>query len=80
MINDTLSNFLQYVIRDESEEMLKIGERLTAFLYLVIRDELPAGKVIKIIQEIESIEGNIEFTNGFLEALAADCAKRIISD
>lgn len=54
-------------------------ERLVAFLYLLMRDELSTGTVCRIIQEFTECSDptGFEFTNPHLEALARDYADRI---
>jgi len=56
------------------------NHKLTAFLYLLIRDHLPSGKVAKLIMDVHKITENIEYTNEHLEALAKDYATRITED
>lgn len=56
-------------------------EKLTAFLYIIIRDHLPAGTIANAIIYLESmIEDDVEFSNENLKSLAEDYAKRIISN
>lgn len=56
-----------------------VVRRLTAFLYLLMRDRVPTGDVCQIIMDIgESSE--FEFTSKHLEALARDYADRIIGE
>ena len=53
-------------------------ERLVAFLYLIMRDELPTGTVCKTITDItENDATGFQFTSPHLEALARDYANRI---
>lgn len=54
-------------------------ERLVAFLYSLMRDELPTGTVCRVIQEFteDFKPTGFEFTNPHLEALARDYADRI---
>ena len=58
-------------------------ERLTAFLYIMMRDQLPTGIVCATIQasepnEIGCFEDGYEFTNQHLAALAEDYAGRLL--
>ena len=61
--------------------MVNKHERLVAFLYLLMRDELPAGTVCRIINElIETDTGKLtgyKFTNPHLEAMARSYAARL---
>jgi len=51
---------------------------LTSFFYQLIRDELPAGKVEKIIQDIiDEEEKEIIFTNGWLAQYANNLAETL---
>ena len=56
-------------------------ERLVAFLYVLMRDELPTGIVFRVISHFEDINPGdqigFEFTNPHLEALARDYANQI---
>lgn len=53
--------------------------KLTAFLYLMMRDHLPTGVVAKIIMDIDELNtGRIEYSNDLLKALAEDYAGRIL--
>ena len=56
-------------------------DRLVMFLYLLMRDELPTGSVVKLIGEIEEL-GNLdpEFSNKHLEAMARDYADRLLDN
>lgn len=50
------------------------------FLYTLMRDHLPAGQVESIVREVLlHREYEIRFTNGWLHAYAAYCAKRLNS-
>lgn len=54
-------------------------ERLQAFLYLMMRDELPLGVVAKIVKDIEKFEGDhCVFTNKHLAAYAQDLCNRLM--
>lgn len=55
---------------------------LVAFLYHLLRDHLPAGRVAAIVNEatVVSTENVAEFTNGWLAEYAKDCAARLVPD
>ena len=50
--------------------------KLIEFLYVLMRDELPTGKVCTIISQLSDCD-EIIFTNEHLQALATDYANRI---
>jgi hypothetical protein len=51
---------------------------LTAFLYDLLRDELPAGKVEGMVREAEKCRGKeIRYTTGPLAELALSIAHRL---
>ena len=54
-----------------------MSESMVAFIYLLIRDELPLGSVARIVQEIEKIEDGVKFTNNGLEQSARDFVRRL---
>ena len=53
---------------------------LVCFLYLLLRDQLPAGKVECIMQEIPEFSNTTEtlYSNGYLLDYAKDVASRLI--
>ena len=51
-------------------------DKLTTFLYLLIRDDMAAGRVIQLANEARDVRKPI-FTNPHLEALARDVAERL---
>lgn len=53
-------------------------ENLVAFLYLLMRDELPTGRVVSVINMLGESEINAIYTNKNLEAMARDYAERLI--
>lgn len=55
-------------------------EHLATFLYLLMRDELPTGKVARIIQEVEKNKSHfdVEFSNRNLSGMAREYAERIL--
>jgi hypothetical protein len=53
---------------------------LVTFLYLLMRDEVTAGRVEKLIDQIGLVDGSVEasvFTNGWLALHAQDVAARL---
>ena len=52
---------------------------LVAFLYLLGRDHLPAGRISDLMNEVEQTAGPLprSFTNGWLARFAQDCADRL---
>ena len=53
-------------------------QRLQDFLYILIRDDLPSGKVANIIRNHSSEKDSV-FTNPMLESMAKVYAKAILS-
>ena len=64
-------------IRERSGNIDKKGI-LTAFLYTLMRDEIPVGKLEKIIKDLEdnNVE-NVQYSNGWLTEYANDLEKRL---
>ena len=62
----------------EASGKVTYADPLTSFFYQLIRDELPAGIVEKVIQQVinEPVEGCI-FTNGWLAEYAHNLAERL---
>lgn len=55
--------------------------RLTAFLYTLMRDHLPSGKIEQILVELEELGTNeYYFTNGLLAVYAEMLAERLGPD
>lgn len=51
---------------------------LTSFLYVLMRDELPVGKVEILVREIESEKGmKAVYTNGWLAKYAHNLANKL---
>lgn len=71
-------------MKNQIEELRKVSgaitysDPLTSFFYQLIRDELPAGTVEKIVQGVvdEPVEGCL-FTNGWLAQYANNLAERL---
>ena len=62
-----------------AENGIERQTKLTAFLYLIMRDHLPTGIIAKIIMDIDELDtGRIEYSNDHLRALAEDYAGRIL--
>jgi len=53
--------------------------KLTAFLYLLMRDELTCGKVVALVKMTEEGE-KFEFTNGWLAKYAAHLALKLTKE
>lgn len=53
-------------------------ERLAAFLYLLGRDELPAGKIERLVQAMEKDKGEIIYTEPLFAEIARKWAARIL--
>jgi hypothetical protein len=54
---------------------VNINDRLTSFLYDLIRDHLDAGTVEKLVRDAQ--EPDVAYTNGWLAKYAEDLAKRL---
>lgn len=54
------------------EEHRQYNQKLTCFMYLLLRDELPAGAVARIVQEVNEGDGTYVFSNKHLEGYAGD--------
>ena len=72
--NQTLRKVSGNIIFDNS---------MTAFLYLLMRDHLPVGKIEGIIRQIEKgrkdpNDSSILYSNGWLAQYAEYCANRLI--
>lgn len=51
---------------------------LVAFLYLLMRDHLPAGQVEAVVQTAaDAASAEFRFTNGWLATYASDLASRL---
>ncbi len=55
---------------------IKFNNRLISFLYELMRDYLPPGKVEEIVQNSEETIDTV-YTNGWLAKYAEDLAKRL---
>lgn len=63
----------------ERSGRVKLNGRLITFLYELMRDHLPAGKVEEIVRASED-ESEVTYTNGWLAQYAEDLAKRLSED
>lgn len=54
---------------------VNINDRLTSFLYELMRDHLPLGVVEKLVRD--SLEPDAAYTNGWLAKYAKDLADRL---
>ena len=55
---------------------VNINSRLVSFLYDLMRDYLPPGKVEELVQNAEDIP-DITYTNGWLAKYAEDLSNRL---
>ncbi len=53
------------------------GTRLEAFIYTLLRDHVPAGKIEQLMLNMSEHDG-FQFTNGWLAEYAKDVAARLI--
>lgn len=54
-------------------------EKLVTFLYLLMRDELPTGRVVELINQATTWpDRTAVYTNKHLEAMARDYTNRIL--
>lgn len=58
---------------------VEIDNKLTAFLYELMRDHLPAGKVEELVRSNEC-SAHIKYTNGYLADYAHLLSKRLTKD
>lgn len=65
-------------IRERSENV-DSGNPLEVFLYLLIRDHLPAGEVEKLVKDCEltAEDAKAQLSNGWLAEYAKDLATRL---
>jgi len=68
-------------IEKHTEKEKTPHKSLIAFLYLIMRDELPTGKVCNIITQIQNFHSDeIIYSNPHLHDLAKDYATRITEE
>jgi ATP-dependent Clp protease ATP-binding subunit ClpA len=63
-------------LRERSGEVTSTHPLVT-FLYLIIRDHLPAGTVEAVVREVSNDQQPTTFTNGYLAQYAQDLAERL---
>lgn len=64
-------------MRKESGDLAS-NDQLLSFLYLLMRDELPVGKVEQLVMEVENLDGyNLKYCNGWLAKYAQNLSQRI---
>ena len=59
---------------------VRSADKMVIFLYTLMRDEIPSGKIEEIIQEIDDMQGEVLFTNGWLAKYAINIAGRLKSE
>lgn len=71
---------------DENNEGLRVrsgnvvsGNRLAAFLYDLMRDQVPPGVIEEIVRKLPKPGQDVVYTNGWLASYCEDVAKRIIA-
>lgn len=52
-------------------------KKLTALIYMLLRDGLPAGRMEWIVQQIETCNGPITYSNQFLAGYAEELSNRL---
>lgn len=76
-------NFNHEPMRNQIEGMRKRSgtitseDKLTSFLYELMRDHIPCGVVEKIMLHLHDEHETIFFTNGWLASYAKDIAERL---
>jgi hypothetical protein len=45
-------------------------EKFVTFLYLLMRDAAPTGEIVRILKELDSVNGDCKFSSPELEAYA----------
>lgn len=56
-------------------------DKLAEFLYLLMRDELPSGNVMRVVQQLEESRGlDVRYCSHHLANHARDIAMRILGD
>ena len=54
-----------------------MNEKLITFLYLLMRDHLPVGEVIKLINSCSKLNLPVKFTNKQLAEISKNLLKRL---
>jgi hypothetical protein len=65
------------ILRSESGSV-DINSKLVSFLYELMRDHLPPGKIEDIVRR--SQDNDVEYTNGWLANYALNVATRLAAD
>ncbi len=58
----------------------KASNKMVVLLYLLLRDELPAGAIEKHVKDVEDEWEHNILCNGYLAEYAEDIVKRLSSD
>ena len=67
-------------LRERSGNIDKAG-RLVSFLYVLMRDHLPPGKIEELVRETElDGSGENQYSNGWLALYAQDLMVRLTND
>jgi len=61
----------------EGSKKILTKDKLTIFLYMLMRDHLPAGVVESIVQDVEKVEDEARLCNGFLAEYAQQLTSRL---
>lgn len=72
--HDSLYNFL---FSQREEKLFISNDKLTSFLYELMRDHMPCGIVEKLVQTSQSDGESVEYTNGYLAQYAQNLAKKL---
>ena len=56
---------------------INYSDKLTMFLYLLMRDHLDTGTVETLVREVQIATEGIEYTNGWLAQYANNLAERL---
>lgn len=64
-------------LREASGEVEIVQDRLTAFLYELMRDLVPPGRLEALVRNAEP---DVVYTNGWLANYARDMAERLRAD
>ena len=64
-------------LREDSGTVQLNGDRLVGFLYDLLRDHLPPGKVEALVREAELCDPDVTYSNGWLARYAENLAGRL---
>ena len=75
-----INNKINAELRERSGDVNASG-KLISFLYILMRDHLPPGKIEELVRETE-LDGNGEnqYSNGWLASYSIDLASRLTDD